>query len=832
MPLSRSQTPGATRLTRSNPPSFRPQRTLRAVALQGVLLGLAGGAVTLPQAAQAQTATTAATALPAGEEIRAFNVPAGSLDAALDRFARTAGVNLSYDAALVSGLQSRGVSGSHSIASALSLLLAGSGIEPVAQPGGGYSLRRAPMPLRTGEATLPVVTVTAGADSSGALPGPYAGGQVARGARLGLLGNADTLDTPFHVTGFTAEAIENRQARTIAEVVAQDPSVRNTAPSGDVADAFFIRGFPIGDNNIGEIAFDGLYGVAPNYRLLADYAERIEVLKGPAAMLYGMSPNSGVGGTINVVPKRADVDLTRVRADYSTRSQVGGHVDVGRRFGAERQFGVRVNASHHDGDTPIDHQSRQATLGAVALDYQGERLRATLDLIDQRDDVDAPSRRPWLSAGLAVPTAPDSRTNITQRWEWYESREQSALLRAEYEAHEQLSLFAAIGGADSEVNRFFNTPVIVNAAGDTTVTPTRANFDVERSSAEAGVRGRFSTGPVNHRVTLQWSRYEDRLGLGTVAGQPYTSNLYVPVDQPAQHVAAPASVPKLSENHLDGIALADTLELLNERLQIMLGARRQQIRSDNFGASGVKTSSYDDSAVTPMAGLVIRPWRQVAFYGNYIEGLSKGDTAPNTASNAGEVFAPYKARQREIGVKVDHGRLMTTLSVFQITRPSGQMTGSRFTADGEQRNRGVELSAYGAVGDDLRLYAGATWIDAELTRTNSAATTGKTAVGVPEVQVTLNAEWDVPLLPGLTLTGGVLHSGKQYADQANTRRLSAWTTLDLGARYRSTLAGKPLTLRADVRNVGDRDYWSGASTWGTLIAGAPRTFQFSATLDF
>jgi iron complex outermembrane receptor protein len=346
------------------------------------------------------------------------------------------------------------------------------------------------------------------------------------------------------------------------------------------------------------------------------------------------------------------------------------------------------------------------------------------------------------------------------------------------------------------------------------------------------VRGRFTTGPIKHRVTLQWSRYEDRLGLGTVAGQAYTSNLYAPVDRPAQHVAAPASVPKLSENHMDGIALADTLEMLDDRLHIMFGGRRQQIRSDNFGAGGVKTSSYDKSAVTPMAGLVIRPWQQVAFYGNYIEGLSKGDTAPNTASNAGEVFAPYKARQQEIGIKVDHGRLMTTLSIFQITRPSGQMTGSRFSADGEQRNRGVELSAYGAVSDDLRLYAGATWIDAELTKTNSAATTGKTAVGVPAVRVTLNAEWDVPLLPGLTLIGGVLHSGKQYADQANTRRLAAWTTLDLGARYRNTLAGKPLTLRADVRNVGDRDYWSGASTWGTLIAGAPRTFQLSATIDF
>ncbi len=776
-----------------------------------------------PLAVHAQAANWPATAV----EVR---IAAQPLADALNDWARQTKIELIVSPALVAGKTAPAVSGSLTPRQALERLLAGSGLA-AAVDGSAVVIKKAP-PASSGEKTLPAVVVTGGADLAGALPKAYAGGQLARGGRLGMLGNVDIMDSPFHVTGFTAQAIQNQQASTIAEVVARDPSVRSTAPSGDVADAFFIRGFPIGDNNIGEIAFDGLYGVAPNYRLMADYAERVEVLKGPAAMIYGMSPNSGVGGGINVVPKRAEDDLTRVRADYSTRSQVGGHVDLSRRFGAERQFGVRVNGSHHDGDTPIDHQSRKATLGAMALDYQGERLRATLDLIDQRENVDAPSRRPWLSAGLAVPDAPDSRKNVTQRWEWYESREQSALLRAEYQAHEQLSVFASFGKAQTEIDRFFNTPVIVNAAGNTTVTPTRANFDVVRSSAEAGVRSRFTTGPVKHQVTLQWSQYEDRLGLGTVAGQAYASNIYAPVDRPAQNVAAPTTVPKRSTNRLGGIALADTLSMFDERLQVMLGLRRQEILSDNFNTGGVKTSSYDKSAVTPMVGLVIRPWQRVSVYANHIEGLSKGDTAPNTAVNAGEVFAPYKARQQEIGVKVDHGRLMTTLSVFQITRPSGQMTGNRFSADGEQRNRGVELSAYGAVGDGLRLYAGATWIDAELTKTSNPATLGNTAVGVPAVQLALNAEWDVPLLAGVTLTGGLIHSGKQYANQANTQRLPAWTTLDLGARYRTALAGQPLTIRADLRNVSDQGYWAGSSTWGTLIAGAPRTFLLSATLDF
>jgi iron complex outermembrane receptor protein len=655
---------------------------------------------------------------------------------------------------------------------------------------------------------------------------------VARGGRLGLLGQTDVMDAPFNISSYTAQAIEDRQATTLGDALALDPSVRSTAPNGDVADAFFVRGFAMGDNNIGEVAFDGLYGVAPNYRLLTDYAERIEVLKGPAAMLYGMSPNSGIGGGINIVPKRAGADLTRLRMDYASRSQGGGHIDVARRFGEAREFGVRFNGSYRDGDTPIDHQSRQATLGALALDYTSGGTTVTLDLIHQREKVDAPSRRPLLASGLAVPAAPDGRRNITQRWEWYDSTEKSALLRVQHEVNSQLAWFASYGAARSDVDRLFNTPTIFNAAGDTRVTPARARFHIERSTAEAGLRARFATGAVAHEATLQWSGYRDRYYMGSNAGAAYVSNIYSPLDAPAQDVAAPGAVPQRSSNRLGGVALSDTLRLLDDRLLVVLGLRHQQVDSDNFGTDGSLASTYRKSAVTPMAGLVLKPWQGVSLYGNYIEGLSKGDTAPNTASNAGEIFAPYKAKQQEVGVKLDNGRVLTTLSLFQIKKPSGFLQDNRFDVNGEQRNRGLELSMYGTPGDGWRLYGGVTWMDAKLISTNSATTTGRTAVGVPRTQVALNVERDLQALPGLTATAGLVYNSAQFADQANTQRLPAWSTVDLGLRYRLQLAGKTTTLRAAVRNAGDRRYWAGSSTWGTLLVGAPRSVLMSATVDF
>lgn len=677
-------------------------------------------------------------------------------------------------------------------------------------------------------------TVTVSGEQTGGLPPTYAGGQAARGGRLGLLGNTDTMKAPFSVSSYTAQTIQDHQAVTVADVLAADSSVRSTGQTGGLLDAFFIRGFPIGEGNLGEIAFDGKYGVAPNYRVFSDYTERVEVIKGPAALLYGMSPNSGIGGVINIVPKRAlSTDLTRFTADYTSNSQAGGHLDVSRRFGADRQFGLRANGSHQQGNTPVDHQSRKSNVGAVAFDYQGERLSASLDLIGQQERFDAPSRPFLVPAAGVVPSAPDGRRNVTQAWEWSKVNDQSALLHAEYEFSDKLTLFASAGGAHTDVARLFGTPTILNSAGDTRTTPAYFKFDIARFSSDTGLRARFDTAAIRHTVTLQASAYRDRLDRGSNNGAAVLSNIYFPIAQPEQNVAAPTQVAKISETTLNGVALADILSMLDERVQITLGARQQQIKSDNFSPmTGAVTSSYDKSTVTPLVGLIVKPWQNVSLYANYIEGLSKGDIAPPTASNAGEVFAPYKSRQHEIGVKIDHGRVITTVSLFQIEKPSGQLTGNVFAVDGEQRNRGLEFNVLGEAAPGVRLLGGMTLLDAKLTKTNSSATLGMTPVGVPSLQANLGVEWDTSWIGGLTLTGGAIYTGKQHVNQANTQEIPAWTRFDLGARYSTKIAGKLTTFRANILNAFNRNYWSGVASYGAIVQGAPRTVLLSAAVDF
>ncbi|MGE8632137.1 MAG: TonB-dependent siderophore receptor [Achromobacter piechaudii] len=808
--------------------TLSPLKALSNAAGMGLMLLAVAGAPLTAKAADAASAANAQTR-------RAYAIGPGPLGDVLAQFAAAAGVPLSFDPALVAGQRSPGLSGNYSVREGFARVLGGSGYAVTEQGEGAYSLRKLPTGEGGAATVLPTITVAGAGMAPSALPLEFAGGQVARGARMGLLGNRDVMDTPFNVTSYTSQWLDNRQSVTLADALNAEPSVRFTGQIGGVTDSFYIRGFPIGEGNLGEIAFDGVYGVAPNYHVFTDYIERVEVLKGPAALLYGMSPNSGVGGVINMVPKRSlPEDLTRLSADYVGDSQFGGRVDLSRRFGNEGEWGVRVNGMHRQGDTPLDNLYSRTDIGALSLDYQGEHLRASLDLLTQHEKVDAPTRPFLVAAGIDVPRAADGRRNATQPWGWWKSDGQSALLRVEYDVSDRLTVFADAGGSDTDVSRLSDqTPTIVNSAGDTLVTPNNFRFKVQRSTYNAGLRAKLDTGPVRHAISFMGSLYNDRNSQASVFGTPLSSNIYHPITRPEQHIPAPANVPKVSSSDLSGLALADTMSILDERAQLTLGVRQQRIESRNFNATtGVRTVSYDESATTPLAGLVIKPWSHVSLYANYIEGLSKGDVAPATASNAGQVFKPYKARQKEVGVKVELDNALLTLAAFEITKPSGQLTNGVYGADSEQRNRGVELSLSGEPLRGVRLLGGVTVLNAELTRTNNAATLGNRPVGVPKFSANLGAEWDLPWVAGLTLTGGMVHTGREYVNQANTQSVPSWTTFDLGARYAMRVQGKDVTLRANVVNLTNRAYWSGVASYGTISQGVPRTLMLSASMDF
>ena len=170
-----------------------------------------------------------------------YNIPAGPLAPALRSLASSANILLTFTAEQTAGKTTTGLNGKYMTQAAFAALRAGTGLQSVQLDNGGYILRAAPVASaasKEDEAILPVVMVRGSAHLPGDLLKPYAGGQVARGGRLDILGNMDIMDAPFSITSYTAELIENQQARSILDMVANDPSVR-----GGFRRAHFIKIF-------------------------------------------------------------------------------------------------------------------------------------------------------------------------------------------------------------------------------------------------------------------------------------------------------------------------------------------------------------------------------------------------------------------------------------------------------------------------------------------------------------------------------------------------------------------------------------------------------------
>lgn len=679
-------------------------------------------------------------------------------------------------------------------------------------------------------ATLDEVKVREQAEAIGGLQKTYSGGQFARGGDLGILGKTDQMNVPFSTTNYTSELIQNQQALTVADVVMNDASVRTLQARGGYGDEFQVRGLAVSNT---DVSLNGLFGLTPSTRVPLEMVERVEVLKGPGALTNGVGPSGSVGGSINLVTKRAsDTPLTRLTTTYMGKAQFGAHLDVGRRFGEENQWGVRANALVRNGEGNIDGGRQRADLGSLGLDYAGSRLRWSLDLL--ATDGKTTEFRPqtaFLAGITQVPAVPDNRRSIYPGAVLTDSIK-TVMSRLEYDVSDSTTVYGGIGYSDSRSEQNFPTArQRIDSLGNFTVANGYYDAYNKTSAADAGLRTRFQTGGIGHTVALATNYLSQEIGyfyqLTTAVAN---SNIYNPAPLPA--ITFPRGTPgKSTELTQHSIALADTMSFDNGRYLLTLGVRDQTIEQNGFDVvSGAANSHYKASAVTPLAGLVFKPTRNVSVYTNYTAGLTRGGTAGPGTANVGETFAPQKSRQNEVGVKVDWGQLTTQAAIYQIKRP-GAMTDpvtNRYSFGGEQRNRGLELTAYGEIQRGLRAMASASFNDAKLARTAGGVNQGNDAAGVPDRTFNLGLDWDTPV-QGLSVNGRVINTSAVFADATNRLRVDAWTRLDLGARYTTKVAGKPVVLRANLENVTDKNYWV-ISNYVTV--GAPRTLMLSAAVDF
>jgi len=661
------------------------------------------------------------------------------------------------------------------------------------------------------------------------LPVLAPGRKAAKGARLGILGATSIVDAPVHVNAYTRELAEDWSALSLQDVLENDAAVVFTTNKGHLLQNFNLRGL---DVTAMDIATNGLYGIAPANSVPIEMFERVEVMRGPNVLLSGMPPLASVAGSVNMVTKRALAEpIADLTATFVSDSYLQAHADVGKRFGPEKRLGLRFNGVYGSGDMGAQDERQKRRVGALGLDYLGDRARFSLDLYSSVNKISngSPGMFNFLGTGAirgvgSLLASPKGDVNMF-RGTHGEYDNSGMLARAEVDFTQNWQGYFAVGASQAEGNGLlFGTRAIVTGAdGSTRGAIYNVHTESERRTAEAGVIGKFDTGSVQHRLQLSFNILKHKEGTNnTACAYCYTTNMYNPVTP--VFPAAPQWRGHTVENEFRSIALADVMGFANDKLLLTLGLRHQTVKTPLV--NGV-VSNYSESRLSPMAGLVVRPWGDnVSLFANYTEGLEPGRIVGTGFANAGDSLDPTQTKQGEIGVKLQAGETTHTLSAFRIQKPSIITNASNYQVlDGEQRLRGLEWSAFGKLTPTLSLLGGVEYIKAR------QVNTGRETYGVPELRARVGMDWDTPV-QGLSVGGRVLHTGSQWIDSGNRLRAPSWSRLDLVTRYQTKFGATPVRFNASVENVTDKNYWIGTFGDGFVMPGAPRTWRVSATVSF
>ena len=756
-------------------------------------------------------------------------VAAGNLGKTLTDIAVRHRIALSFDPALTQDLKNTAVSGNFSPLELIDALLEGTGLIMTANPDGTYSL------MDQSNYTLSGLAVSAEQIDDSVLT-EYKGGQIESGGRLGTFGEQDSANVPFSVVSYTNRAIEDQQLESIAEVLASDASVQSGYAYGNYAERFMVRGFLLDSD---AISYGGLYGILPRQIVSTNAVESVQLLKGSSAFLNGVTPGgSGIGGAINLEPKRADEELIALTLDTTAEGQVGINTDVSRQLGDKNQWGVRVNALHREGDSAIDNETREETSINVGVDYQAEKFNVSTDVGHQKQTIDAGRSVVYAGTITEVPTAPNATTNYSPSWADSELENLFGMVKAEYELNDNWTVNAALGANKTKEDGVYASPTLSSQDGSSTVSLLAVPYESNTVSSTFGLTGDVSTGDVTHKLNLAYSGFINKYYNAYLSGDAAdnNTNIYNPVDTDYPTTTTTygdLDNPNIrNKSIMNGVSFADSLGFMDDSILLTVGFRHQQMDITEYGTDGVETSNYEQSATSPIYGIVYKASDSLSIYANHIEALQKGAIVGTGYSNTGASLKPYTSEQNEIGIKFEDGQLGASAALFDISKPEAYgETGGTYGYYGEQRNRGLELSLFGEPLTGLRINTSATWLDAKLEKAQNGTNEGNYVVGVAKYRLVLGGEYDLRTVEGLTLGGKIIRSGPQYLNASNTLEVDPWTRVDLNARYESSIAQQDVTWRLNITNLMNEGYWASAAG-GYLTQGNPREIKLSLSTEF
>lgn len=800
----------------SEPPAARARS---ALVLPAVLVVTLLSAVPVQKAAWAQGAESAR---------KTYSVPAGTLEDALNRFARQAGITLAFDPALVAGKRAAVLRGDYTTQDGVAILLAPHRLEAVRAANGTYSLRplpsAAPKPEPgAAETALPTITVEGTAERESAW-GP-AKGYVAKRSATGSKTDTPLIETPQTVNVVTRDEVAARAVQNISQALSYTPGLL-TEMYGPVTrdDYFNIRGFDSPQY------LDGTRLLASGYaqlRIEPYGLERIEVLKGPASVLYGQNPP---GGLVNMVSKRPlDVPFHEIQVLGGSFDRVQGGLDLSGPIDSEGRFLYRFVGLARGSETQVDFSQDNRYFAAPSFTWRpDENTSLTFLSHYQKDEVEGNTIQ-WLPPeGSRLPN-PNGKIPINRNigepgYDHYRREQYGVGYAFEHHVNELWTFRQNLRYArvESDHPTVYTLGYLLGDDGnplDYRTIERGAGLWRDRAGTftlDTQLQGSFETGPLRH-TALMGVDYRSLSGKRAI-GFTSVDNLDIynpvygsPVVKPTPDLFLFQDQDQVGLYGQDQIKYGGWIATIGVRND---WAMTDTLEDDRFFGTRTKTRQ-DDEAFTYRTGLTYLFDSGFAPYFSYSESFE-----PAAGTNfAGTPFKPTTGQQYEVGIKYQPPGInaFISLAAFHLTQqnvltpdPDPAHIGFQIQT-GEARSRGFELEGKATLTEGLDLTAGYAFIDSETTRTNEPDQLGKDLPLTPRSQGSawLDYTFQGGTLAGFGLGGGVRYVGSSYGDLNNSLKTSSYTLIDAVVHYdlgklHESLKGARLAV--NLTNAFDREY--------------------------
>ena len=631
------------------------------------------------------------------------------------------------------------------------------------------------------------------------------------------------IDVPQAISVIDAQRIEDQAMRSMADVALYVPGLSMGQGEGH-RDAPTLRG----NASTADFFVDGVRDDVQYYRDFYN-VERLEVLKGPNAMIFG---RGGGGGVINRVTKQADWEQ---RLNFSLQGGSFDYkratVDVG--AGLNDALAVRLTAMYEDSESYRDF---------VELERYGVNPTLTWAITPNTVlSVGAEHFDDHRVVDRGVPSQ-NGRPFETHESTFFGNPEQS-----------YADLTATVGRANFEHNfgngvrlrnhlsygdydKFYSN---VHAGGAVTLTGD-VNLQAYASRAErqnlfnqTDLTWAFNTGSVGHTLLIgaeigrqSTDNFRTANGAAGSVNVNVATVSFVPVNLNSTQTLNTVDVDVLSAYVQDQLSFGD-------RWHLIAGLRfeRFKMEFDDRRAANADANNTDNM-VSPRVGVVYKPVENLSLYGSYsVSYLPQSGDQFASLSTTTPALDPEEFQNIEAGAKLElNSQLALSAAVFSLERSNTTAidpVSSLTVLTGEQKSEGVELEVSGSLSENWEIAAGYSYQEAEITRTTTAAPAGRRVPLVPDHQASL---WhSYRFSPMFRAALGIAYQSEVFASIGNSVRLPGFTRVD-AALYADF--SDNLSLQLNVENVLDRTYWSTAHNDNNITPGSPVAGRLTLQANF